>query len=962
MKVKQLICFSWNEEDKVKGFHVFAQSSGIDERDIYAIATRLAYRPPSKLTSATVKNLAETSRLLGYPKRGDNGLHFAVQREIDNIFPTDCAFFVLPSGLLCCAKVTYCGVDYRLSAWGNYIIHAYIFAYDPKISPASILLSQKFKTHLTANDLKVSRKQPAIPELEITEPYSSLENLAKLVKKRGTGTLSRVLDCIFASIRKNMDIYINGSEDEILFWMLVCEALLPREITVLLPFSTCRFSEDDGTPFRIKHIISKLGSHYDYQLSSSDRAHISIDTKNGIFSDSASKLGISSLITYLLMTAPGEIDVLRQLIGTYVKTHGVIDTDVICLIYRLARTDLYEGISEIELCSALDDLALRSFGSDTIDKVVEKYLASTAHGSFRIKLYGHLASYHSHPEQIMTNMFYRVMRELSDGKMTAREALEKLSEEDFGKKTLKYIMQTLDSRYELLRLGMSEKVTRSFIFRLLFSGFYDLGEERSADMLIRLIPDAIKYESERENNIPSCITELVAVVEFDENIYRRVIYGYYDYCCWNFGEFIGWCSLVTLLFEQGRKLNSEAGITTFIMRELSNGKLYEYMRSGTPETATVLSLLSMLRRCGAISEKAHANFIYDKFKDFLVYSEDRDIIICVIDGLKDENERLVEALSRYSLTNKDLVLEIYKKRVSRKRGGDKKLLSVIHESDIRYIGETTVSSRITSWESFISYLKDWYVNEKYTKCFARAFARCFEGCAENESWYFINEVFLICRDRFFSSEKEDFDILINTLDQNIASYIGKEANLLQMLLDIKKIGGRLPTASSLVLETELTLAGKSDISLPLSIKFLQDTKDNIKNTFARIYSTRLIDLCTKASDSETISSAVWLSVIGAEIGDFANTLKYISRLTSPSIRIILARVISAGLIDEDREKVEMMLSWLSKAMKTPDYLTFKRNTLSAYPDGKYDEVFDEIEENFGLIAKRKLALAEKSGK
>ena len=961
MKVKQLICFSWNEEDKVKGFHVFAQSSGIDERDIYAVAKRLAYRPPSKLTDATVKNLAETSRLLGYPKRGDNGLHFAVQREIDNIFPTDCAFFVLPSGLLCCAKVTYCGVDYRLSVWGNYIIHAYIFAYDPKISPASILLSQKFKTHLTANDLKVSRKQPFIPELEITEPYSSLEVLAKIVKTKGTGTLSRVLDCIFASIRKNMDIYINGSESDILFWMLVCESLLPHEINVLLPFSTCRFSEDDGTPFRIKHIISKLGSHYDYKLSPSDRGHISIDTKNGIFSDSAAKLKLSSLITYLLMTAPSEIPLLRQLIGTYVKTHGVIDSDVICLIYRLARTDLYEGISEIELCSALDDLALRSFGSETVDKVVEKYLTSTADGSFRIKLYGHLVSYHSHPEHIMTSMFYRIMRELSDGKMTAREALDKLSEEDFGKKTLKYIMQTLDSRYELFKVAVSEGTTRSFVFRLLFSGFYDFGEEKSANMLIRLVPDAIKYESERENNIPSCITELVSVVEFDENIYRRVIYGYYDYCAWNFNEFTGWCSLVTLLFEQGRKLSSEAGITTFIMRELSNGKLYEYMRSGSSETATVLSLLSMLRRCGAISEKAHANFIYDKFKDFLVYSEDRDIIICVIDALKNENERLVEALSRYSLNSKGLVLEIYKNSVSRKRAGDKKLLSVIHESDIRYIGETTVSSRIMSWESFISYLKDWYVYGKYTKCFARAFARCFESCAENESWYFIIEVFSICKDRFSLSEKEDFDILINTLDKNIASYIGKEANLMQLLLDIKKIGGVLPSALSLVLETELTLIGKSDISLPLSIRFLEESKENIKNKYARTYSTRLIDLCTKASDSETVSSAVWLSVIGAEIGDFLGTLKYISKLSSPSIRIILTRVISAGIIDKDREKVETMLLWLSKAMKTPDYLTLKRSTLAAHRDGKYDELFSSIENDFGIIAKRKLALAEKNG-
>ena len=120
MKLKQLICFSWNEEDKIKGFHVFAQSKGIDERDIYAIASRLAYRPSDNLTSETVKNLAETSRLLGYPKKGDNGLHFAVQREIDSTFPTDCAFFTLPSGLLCCAKVTYCGVDYRLHSVNCY--------------------------------------------------------------------------------------------------------------------------------------------------------------------------------------------------------------------------------------------------------------------------------------------------------------------------------------------------------------------------------------------------------------------------------------------------------------------------------------------------------------------------------------------------------------------------------------------------------------------------------------------------------------------------------------------------------------------------------------------------------------------------------------------------------------------------------------------------------------------------
>jgi len=725
-------------------------------------------------------------------------------------------------------------------------------------------------------------------------------------------------------------------------------------------YSTCRFSEDDGTPFRIKHIISKLGSHYDYKLASSDSGHISIDTKNGIFSESAGKLQLSGLITCLLLTAPEEIHVLRSLIATYVKTHGVIDSDRICLIYRLARTDIYDGISEIELCEALGDLALRSLGSDTVDKVIEKYLASISDSLFKIKLYGHLASYHSHPEEIMTNMFYRIMRELSDGKMTATEALDKLYGESFGQKTLKYIMQTLDRRYALFEFGMSEGTTRSFIYRFLFSGFYDHKEEKSVNMLINLIPAAIKYESERENSVPACITELISVVEFDENIYRRVIYGYYDYCTTDFKEFVGWCGLIAILFEEGRKLNSEAGITTFIMRELENGKLLEYMKTGTEETINVLSLLAMLRKCGAISEKTHANFIYDKFRDFLMYSEDRDIIIYVIDGLKSENERLVEALSKYSAGDKGLVLEIYKNNVSRIRSADKKLLSAMHESSIRYIGESIVSSRITSWESFISYLKDWYISEKYVKCFSRAFARSFASCVENESWYFINEVFSVCKDRFFSSEKNDLDILINTLDSNIASYMGKEANLVQLLSDIKKVGGKLTTALQTVLETELTLADSSDISLPLSIKFLQTAPDNTKNTYARIYFTRLIDLCVGATDSETISSAIWLVVLGSDSANLVSVVKYISKLSSASVRIILGRVISSGIMDEDREKVSTMLFSLSKAMKTSDYLALKKNILSKHPSGKYDTIFEEIEENFGIIAKRRLAFVNKN--
>ena len=223
-------------------------------------------------------------------------------------------------------------------------------------------------------------------------------------------------------------------------------------------------------------------------------------------------------------------------------------------------------------------------------------------------------------------------------------------------------------------------------------------------------------------------------------------------------------------------------------------------------------------------------------------------------------------------------------------------------------------------------------------------------------------MFSICKNRFSTSEREDLDLLIKILDTNIGSYIGKEANLLQLLSDIKKLSGDLPTASELVIETELTLIGKSDIFLPVSIRFVQTASDTLKNTYTKVYGTRLVDLCVGASDSETISSAVWLVVLASDGNTFANIVKYISRLASGSVRIILGRVISAGLIDEDKIKVENMILSLSKVMKMSDYLMLRKNVSSKHPNIKYDIIFDRVEESFGIIAKRKLALIRKDHK
>ncbi len=960
MKLKQLIYFSWNENNKKKGYHVFAKSNGIDERDINTIVERLRYFPPKNMTDATVEKLAETSRLLGHPSRGDSGLHFTVQREIDALFPADCAFFMLPSGECCCAKVTYCGVDWRLSIWGNHIIHAYIFPYDPKISPASVFFSQKFKTTILPRELAVCETQRPLPIIEIDEQSVTLEELGRLVKAKGTGALSRVLDCVFASLHEDMDIYINGTEQDILFWMLACQSLLPTDLVMLLSFSTCRFSDSDSSPFRIKHIVTRLGSHYAYKLSSSDATHISIEPKNKVFSEKASKLKLSSLMTYLLLTDPSEAQVLRDLIGTYIKINGVIDSEDICLIYRLARTDIYDGISELELCEALGGVVLRSFGHETVDHVIEKYLDYASDGMLKVKLYGLLASYHSRPEKIMDNMFDRVLRELVKENVSAHDVLDMLVSEDFGKDTFRYILRGLDEKRGLFEQTMTSTSARSFAFRFLFTGFCDFGDQRAADLLIELIESAVRAEGERDGVIPECINELISVVEFDEMTYRRVIYGYYDYCRIT-GEFSSWCTLVVLLFEQGRKLSSEAGLCAFIMRELEYGVLIEYMKRGDREAKYVLSMLFALRRFGAISERAHSNFIYDKFGGFLSCSADKEIISFVVGGLKNENERLLEALVHYAQsTEKRMVFDIYKKEIGDSKSEDKDFLESLYNSEAKYIGTAMISFGISTRNDFISYLNNWYSKGYYKKCFPKAFTRLLKQTSEGEMWHFLSSVFVVCKDRFSTDRKIDFGLWTSALATNIENYIGKESDFMNILSGAKEVtlrnGSVLPTACEIILETEETLGGKGDISFDLAVEFTEKASENLKDVYVRTYGIRLMGLCVSDMDTETISAAIWMAIMSSDRENFKKLIKSASRLGSAAIRILLSRITDAEIIEKDPDKVEEMLVSLAKCMKSTDYLALRNKVFAKYGKKKYSTMFEAAEEKFGIVAKKKLEM------
>ncbi len=964
LKVKQLIYFSWDEEGKKKGYHVYKKSRGIDERDVNAIVANLTYAPPKEITAHIVEKLAETSRLLGYPKKGDSGLHFAVQREIDETFPSDKAFFMLPSGECCVARVTYCGVDYRRSVWGNHIIHAYIFPYDPDIVPASLLLSMDFKTRILPSELSPCKTQKLILPMVIDSPVSNLASVGALVKrKKAISVLKRLLDCIFASLHENSDICINADEDTLIFWMYVCQSVLPPEISMLFPFSTCRFSENDGTVFKVRHIIKKFGNNYSYKLSQSDTEHITVVPKNKIFSDRAPELQLSGLITLLLVTAPAESKVLRDLIGTYIKTYGVVDSQDICLIYRLARTDIYDGISELEICHALDSSVFLSFGSETVDRTVEKYLAYASSDTLKIKLYGHLAKYHSTPEHIMDVMFSALVSEVDRERIPVHEALDILANEKFGKSVFWRVVTTLESRRESFGEMMRSRVTRNFAFKLLFSGYCDLGVSEASDLLISLIPDALDADKAAEGEIPVCIDELISVVEYDESVYKRVIYGYYDRCCETLSDLSSWCALVTLLFEQGRKLSSEASICAFIMRELDNGALLEYMKRGNDETKCVISVLSSLHRFGAISDRAYLMFVYGKFKDFLSLTHDEELIRFVIDALKSDNEKLVDALSSYmSAIDKNSLLAICKSTLGEEKINDPHLLDLLHESPAKYIGVSIINESITSSEKFIEYLKLRYASGYYKSCFSKALKKHVSAASDEDAWKILCESLTICKAKFSTTQRVDFELWMSLLENRIISYVGRENALLKLLLEAKAVtdhnGSSLPCACETMLETGLALSKKGDILPETARSFTENASSELKDIYVRTYGIRLVSLSVSDSDEDTISSAIWLALVSSDDENLTKLVRHVSKLSSSSVRIILGRMIDAGIIEKYPTRFFDTVCTLAGNMKPADYISFKKRVIARYGKKKYSDLFINIEEGFSIIARRKLAAME----
>jgi hypothetical protein len=102
--------------NKNGGYDVFFVDKRITDDDCKEIYSYMRYDIPYELPSQTTDD------------------------EIEKIYPKKISYFKLPSGRMCLAQTTYCGLEYNsTNRFGNYIIHALIFEEGANIQPLNIL-------------------------------------------------------------------------------------------------------------------------------------------------------------------------------------------------------------------------------------------------------------------------------------------------------------------------------------------------------------------------------------------------------------------------------------------------------------------------------------------------------------------------------------------------------------------------------------------------------------------------------------------------------------------------------------------------------------------------------------------------------------------------------------------------------------------------------------------------------
>ncbi len=270
MRALQYIYTSWkNGESSEKGYMVYSKSEGISELESDAIKDAMQYLVPK-------------------------GLPFApTEEEIRLIFPYSFAYFILPSGRGCVAQATYLGKDYS-GRFGNYIIHALVFAKEDLICNPSEMFGESYiKTKMTQDELNAASPVAPLAEISI-EAYGSVINEDEIFEflYGKEDVFSKLISYMLAARTSELPFYINDTRENLVLWSAAIQKILPSKLVSQFTFNTYI---GDPEKLRSQRIMSQginfhmIGvrpdaNYFNYDQEARNSRHVVMDLISGVMS------------------------------------------------------------------------------------------------------------------------------------------------------------------------------------------------------------------------------------------------------------------------------------------------------------------------------------------------------------------------------------------------------------------------------------------------------------------------------------------------------------------------------------------------------------------------------------------------------------------------------------------------------------------------------------------------------
>jgi hypothetical protein len=204
-------------KDRNGAFSVFSKSNDITDEESSEIREVMMYKTPS-------------------------GLPFEPsESEIEEKFPKKFGYFFLSSGRACLAQVCYVGRVYSDldTRWGNYIIHAFVFAKNNDFAPYSFIEHTLFKRMLTKKEWHDDIIPDDLPQIEIPENGGmlSMEELTAFFNEDRRNKLKLLIEAIINASDENA-VHFSDDHKNQKYWFKMLSLCLPRAMQSAVDFCT----------------------------------------------------------------------------------------------------------------------------------------------------------------------------------------------------------------------------------------------------------------------------------------------------------------------------------------------------------------------------------------------------------------------------------------------------------------------------------------------------------------------------------------------------------------------------------------------------------------------------------------------------------------------------------------------------------------------------------------------------